>query len=75
MSLLNVTFIVPRFCRVTEFLRPHFRMTSGLSTTRPERRKRRFYVYQQRVLSACEAPPKARTDYLKYGVLAVITHK
>ena len=22
-------FIVPRFCRVTEFLRPHFRTTSG----------------------------------------------
>ena len=29
MSPLYRPFIVPRFGRVTEFLRPHFRITSG----------------------------------------------
>ena len=34
MSLLIVPLLYPDFGRVTEFLRPHFRITSGLPTTR-----------------------------------------
>ena len=33
MSPLYRPFIVPRFGRVTEFLRPYFRITSGLPSS------------------------------------------